>query len=103
MSDSPLRALQAALAEDSRSRPLTLLDLERVTHAVAEELALRDKRLDAIDPVTRIPREIRPLHEIEREAIEYAVRELGSVAAAADVLEAAPATLYRKIKAWRAE
>ena len=47
---------------------------------------------------------IRPMHEVEREAIERAVRLCaGDVRKAAVFLNLSPATIYRKQKQWRAE
>jgi two-component system, repressor protein LuxO len=47
---------------------------------------------------------IRPLAEIEREAVDYALRAFGgNVAKAARALQINPSTLYRKIQAWTAE
>jgi two-component system, repressor protein LuxO len=47
---------------------------------------------------------IRPLAQIEREAVDYALRAFGgNVAKAARALEINPSTLYRKIQAWTAE
>lgn len=44
----------------------------------------------------------RPLAEIERLIIEYAIdHQGGSVPRAAKALRVAPSTLYRKIEAWR--
>lgn len=48
--------------------------------------------------------EIRPLSEVEREAIEHALKLCeGDVRKAAVFLDIAPATIYRKLKAWGAQ
>ena len=45
---------------------------------------------------------IRPLEELEREAIEKAIELCGGdVRKAAVFLGIAPATIYRKLKSWR--
>jgi two-component system, repressor protein LuxO len=47
---------------------------------------------------------IRPLADIEREAVDYALRTFGgNVAKAARALQINPSTLYRKIQAWTAQ
>ena len=51
----------------------------------------------------RLAEKIRPLSEIEREAIEHALELCdGDVRKAAVFLDIAPATIYRKLKAWEA-
>ena len=51
----------------------------------------------------RLAETIRPLSEIEREAIEHALELCeGDVRKAAVFLDIAPATIYRKLKAWEA-
>ena len=48
--------------------------------------------------------ELRPLHEIERDVIEEALRlNDGNVPRAAALLEISPSTVYRKLQSWNAE
>jgi two-component system, repressor protein LuxO len=48
--------------------------------------------------------QVRPLVEVEREAVHYALRAFGgNVAQAAKALQVNPSTLYRKIQAWSAQ
>ena len=52
--------------------------------------------------IAALSRSIRPLSEIEREAIEHAVERCGGdVRKAAVLLGVAPATIYRRLRAWR--
>ena len=54
-------------------------------------------------PLDRLAEEIKPLSEVEREAIEHALERCdGDVRKAAVFLDIAPATIYRKRKAWSA-
>lgn len=46
-------------------------------------------------------RSVRPLADLEREAIEHAVAVLGTVPAAARALGIGAATLYRRLRAYR--
>jgi two-component system, repressor protein LuxO len=47
---------------------------------------------------------IRPLDQVEREAVDYALRAFGgNVAKAARALQVNPSTLYRKIQGWTAQ
>jgi two-component system repressor protein LuxO len=46
---------------------------------------------------------VRPLHEIERDVIEEALRRNdGNVPRAAALLEISPSTVYRKLQSWNA-
>jgi two-component system, repressor protein LuxO len=50
------------------------------------------------------PAQVRPLVDMEREAVDYALRAYGgNVAQAARALQVNPSTLYRKIQAWSAQ
>jgi two-component system, repressor protein LuxO len=50
------------------------------------------------------PGRVRPLLEVEREVVDYALRAFGgNVAQAARALQVNPSTLYRKIQAWTAQ
>ena len=47
---------------------------------------------------------VRPLQDIEREAVDYALRAYGgNVSKAARALQVNPSTLYRKIQVWTTE
>jgi DNA-binding NtrC family response regulator len=48
--------------------------------------------------------EIKPLREVEREAIEHAVNKCdGNIPKAAALLEVSPSTIYRKMQSWESE
>lgn len=81
----------------------SLTTLLRVAKAAHDEVNALAARIDAVDPVTRASTVIRPLAVVEREACEAAIRQLGNVADAAKALEIGPATLYRRLRAWREE
>lgn len=50
------------------------------------------------------PRQVRPLQDVEREVVDYALRAFGgNVAQAAKALKVNPSTLYRKIQVWAAQ
>lgn len=50
------------------------------------------------------PLKVRPLGDLEREAVDYALRAYGgNVAQAAQALRVNPSTLYRKIQVWTAQ
>ena len=50
------------------------------------------------------PQCVRPLDELEREAVDYALRAFGgNVAQSAKALQINPSTLYRKIQSWTAQ
>jgi two-component system, repressor protein LuxO len=50
------------------------------------------------------PARVRPIAEIEREAVDYALRAFGgNVSQAARALQMNPSTLYRKIQVWTAQ
>jgi two-component system, repressor protein LuxO len=50
------------------------------------------------------PARVRPLGDLEREAVDYALRAFGgNVARAAQALQVNPSTLYRKIQVWTAQ
>ena len=50
------------------------------------------------------PDRVRPLGDLEREAVDYALRAFGgNVARAAQALQVNPSTLYRKIQVWAAQ
>jgi DNA-binding NtrC family response regulator len=50
------------------------------------------------------PGRVRPLADIEREAVDHALRAFGgNVARAARALQVNPSTLYRKIQVWTAQ
>ena len=79
---------------------------------VAEQLRVRSERVASIEttlPVqTSAPSlagfdraKVRPLLDIEREVVDYALRAYGgNVAQAARALQVNPSTLYRKIQGW---
>lgn len=57
-------------------------------------------------PATKVfdPRHVRPLQDVEREVVDYALRAFGgNVAQAAKALKVNPSTLYRKIQVWAAQ
>ncbi len=55
-------------------------------------------------PVTYEQAKVRPLGDLEREAVDYALRAFsGNVAQAAQALQVNPSTLYRKIQVWTAQ
>lgn len=67
---------------------------------LASGLAAAD--MDQIDAGARAVPEIRPLAEVEREAIEAAVQHCnGNIPRAAAALQVAPSTLYRKLQLWK--
>ncbi len=54
--------------------------------------------------ITYDPQRVRPLDELEREAVDYALRAFGgNVAQSAKALQINPSTLYRKIQSWTAQ
>jgi two-component system, repressor protein LuxO len=64
----------------------------------------------ALAPVTQTtlnsyePARVRPIADIEREAVDYALRAFGgNVSQAARALQMNPSTLYRKIQVWTAQ
>jgi len=55
-------------------------------------------------PVEISPQGIRPLHVVEKEAIERAIEFCeGNIPRAAALLEVSPSTIYRKRQAWQTE
>ena len=55
-------------------------------------------------PAVYDPSRVRPLLEVEREVVDYALRAFGgNVAQAARALQVNPSTLYRKIQVWTAQ
>jgi two-component system, repressor protein LuxO len=55
-------------------------------------------------PNTYDQAKVRPLGDLEREAVDYALRAFnGNVAQAAQALQVNPSTLYRKIQVWTAQ
>ena len=47
---------------------------------------------------------VRPLQDVERDAVDYALRAYGgNVSKAARALQVNPSTLYRKIQVWTTE
>lgn len=65
-----------------------------------EELA--GAKYPAIDAISqRMSDHIKPLAEVEREAIEQAIKVCrGNIPKAAALLDVAPSTLYRKLASW---
>jgi DNA-binding NtrC family response regulator len=56
------------------------------------------------EPTIPLSSEIKPLREVEREAIENAVNQCdGNIPKAAAMLEVSPSTIYRKMQAWESE
>lgn len=96
-----LAALINELTE--QDAPPSLTTCLRIAKACQDDIEEMRCRVDAIDPVTRPHFEIRPLALLEREAIETAMRQLGSVEAAAAALQIGPATIYRRLREWRVE
>jgi hypothetical protein len=82
------------------------LGAQRVTRlalAMQEEVRILVARIDGLDPVQVVQTGIRPMADLERDAILHAVRTLGNAALAAHALDLAPATVYRKLKQYAAE
>lgn len=71
--------------------------VRRLAYAVIAELALRDARLDALDPAVLAAHEIRSLADVERECIEAAVRKMGNALTAAALLGISKDTIYRRL------
>lgn len=78
--------------------------LSALTSETAGNLAPEHEPATKIRSLDQLAQKIRPLSEVERKAIEEALGLCdGDVRKAAVFLNIAPATIYRKLKAWEAE
>ncbi len=94
--------------ESSGFEELPATDAAQMEVSVAGPLAARTAPAPLMEtappsPVSFDRAKVRPLLEIEREVVDYALRAFGgNVAQAARALQVNPSTLYRKIQVWTA-
>lgn len=97
-----------ALSSESRiSAELCQQGLEQFSELTAMPTQKNDntyERADVaklVEPSISVEGEIKPLREVEREAIESAVNQCdGNIPKAAALLEVSPSTIYRKMQTW---
>ena len=74
----------------------------KVLESRGQSMLLEDLPMPQADLPAPMSGSIMPLHTIEQQAIESAIKQSGgSVTKAAKALEVNPSTLYRKIKSWK--
>jgi two-component system, repressor protein LuxO len=105
LQQAPMPPAQAShWFQDKPAEPMAQEALPTSPQALAASFTPTTSALAAPRIASYSAQAIRPLAQIEREAVDYALRAFsGNVAKAARALEINPSTLYRKIQAWTAE
>ncbi|MDM8568202.1 sigma-54 dependent transcriptional regulator [Thiotrichales bacterium HSG1] len=81
--------------------PLDKLSQEYKTITNESDLDSNCKTVDSVVSTFTRRKNIRPLWQVEKEAIQYAIKLCnGSISKAAGLLEVSPSTLYRKCQSW---
>ncbi|WKY56775.1 sigma-54 dependent transcriptional regulator [Vibrio sp. SNU_ST1] len=111
---TPIRvpAYQAAVVEapEAKLSPITPEELDQAATSNQKSTASNDQgsvsdgQASMTPPFTTSSGGIRPMWQIEREAIQHAINHCdGNVLNAAVLLELSPSTVYRKKQAWESE
>ena len=85
--------------------PVTETKLPPITPEELEQAPTPQAQIESMTPAfTTVEGAIRPMWQIEREAIQHAINHCdGNVLNAAVLLELSPSTVYRKKQAWESE